>query len=178
MIVTHIRQNPRPARKAGGLGRRRRRRLRAFHHAHRQRVFGTRSETRSPGVEVFHFSWDDIPGEGHYCLLARRNEDGSPLSFTSLGTAVRNDNDLIWRNVNIIDRGGDIDDSAGGFRMTGHRNFRDTYLVLEAAPKKDSDIRTASQVAADSAPETAMELGAGDTVLGGVTFTLKVPVEK
>lgn len=98
---------------------------------------GTRNETLSPGVEVFNFTWDDLPGEGHYCLLARWNTDGSALAFMDLGTAVRNDNDLIWRNVNIVDLGGDIDDSAGDFMMAGHREFRDTFLVLEIGPKNE-----------------------------------------
>lgn len=101
---------------------------------------GTQSITLSPGVEVRHFPWNDLPGEGHYCLLARWNEDGSALSFSNIGTAVRNSNDLIWRNVNIIDLSGDIDDSAGDFQIAGHREFRETYLVLDAAPKGDSTV--------------------------------------
>jgi hypothetical protein len=101
---------------------------------------GSRSETLSPGVEVFDFTWSDLPGEGHYCLLARWNTDGSALAFTDLGSAVRNDNDLIWRNVNIVDLGGDIDDSAGDFMMTGHREFRETYLVLDSMAKNPSGL--------------------------------------
>lgn len=95
----------------------------------------TRSETLSPGVAVFDFLWSDLPGEGHYCLLARWDTDGSALAFTDIGAAVRNDNDLIWRNVNIVDLSGDIEDSAGDFMMAGHRRFRETYLVLESDPK-------------------------------------------
>jgi hypothetical protein len=224
----------------------------------------SRNETLSPGVEVAHFTWDDLPGDGHYCLLARWNEDGSVLDFTNLDTAVRNDNDLIWRNVNIIDLGGDIDDSAGDFKMTGHRKFRGTYLLLETNPKNTPKVRwpelvkvtlridpgalagdqtearnllrqandrypvpvgikdarliigpfrlspnqsikvsldfevnrdavrkagsrlanpeffdiTASQIAGVSPKNEAMARSAANIVLGGVTFTLKVPVEK
>jgi hypothetical protein len=98
---------------------------------------GTQNQTLSPGVEVFHFTWSGLPGEGHYCLLARWNEGGTPLSFTNINDAVRNDNDLIWRNVNIVDLSGDIDDSAGDFMMAGDRRFEKTFLVLDIRPKKD-----------------------------------------
>lgn len=110
---------------------------------------GSQAQTIGVGVEVFHFTWSGLPGEGHYCLLARWNEDGSALSFTSIDPAVRNDNDLIWRNVNIVDLSGDLAESTGDFLMAGHPEYSYTYLVLEAKPRNQPspDWRRLVQVA-------------------------------
>ncbi len=54
---------------------------------------------------VYKFPWSTVPKPGHYCLLAKWTDAGGDtnLTFTSLETAVRNSNDLVWKNINIID---------------------------------------------------------------------------
>ncbi|WP_238540023.1 trypsin-like serine peptidase [Corallococcus macrosporus] len=50
--------------------------------------------------------WSGLPGEGHYCLVARWESAFDPMSFlegTDIGTNVRQNNNIIWRNVNIVD---------------------------------------------------------------------------
>lgn len=87
--------------------------------------------TISSRVKVTKFDWVNPPGSGHYCLLARWNIDGTPLAFTDVGTAVRADNDLIWRNVNVIGLGGD---SESDFEMAGDRESLETYLLITTKP--------------------------------------------
>lgn len=94
--------------------------------------------TMSSGVEVDHFEWSGIPGSGHFCLLARWNIDGGALAFTDVGAAVRADNDLIWRNVNVIPMDGG--DSGADFNMGGDREEEATYLLVTTKPKSRRDL--------------------------------------
>jgi hypothetical protein len=94
--------------------------------------------TMSSGVSVEHFEWSGIPGSGHFCLLARWNIDGGALSFTDVGDAVRTDNDLIWRNVNVIPLAGG--DSSADFEMAGDREENATYLLITTTPKSRIDL--------------------------------------
>ena len=89
---------------------------------------GTQAMSIVPGTDVAQFNWSGLPGAGHYCLLARWNTDGTPLAFTNIGDAVHGDNDLIWRNVNIIDLGGG--DTKVHFNMAGARELEETYLLV------------------------------------------------
>lgn len=95
-------------------------------------LIGTQPLNMSPGTEVVNFSWSGLPGTGHYCLLARWNIDGTPLSFSNLNTAVRDDNDLVWRNVNIVGMGDG--DAYYSFRMAGVERLQETYLLITTTP--------------------------------------------
>lgn len=54
---------------------------------------------------VYKFPWTTVPKPGHYCLLAKWTDAGGDtnLTFTNLDAAVRNSNDMIWKNINVID---------------------------------------------------------------------------
>ena len=56
---------------------------------------------------IQEFPWANLPGTGHYCLLARWVPNGTPVTPYALpggiGSATYNDNDIVWRNMNIID---------------------------------------------------------------------------
>jgi hypothetical protein len=48
--------------------------------------------------------WDP-PGLGHYCLLSRIDTSEDPMTFAEvadIGTNTRNNNNIAWRNVNIV----------------------------------------------------------------------------
>jgi hypothetical protein len=48
--------------------------------------------------------WDP-PGLGHYCLLSRLDTSEDPMTFaegTDVGTNTRNNNNIAWKNVNIV----------------------------------------------------------------------------
>ena len=101
-------------------------------------LIGSQSRTIVSGVDVARFEWSALPGSGHYCLLARWNIDGVPLAFVDVGDTVRADNDLIWRNVNVI--GLDGGDTSADFEMAGDREFRETYLLITTKPKSHRKI--------------------------------------
>ncbi len=99
-------------------------------------------------VDVAQISWSG-PGAGPYSLLARWNVKGTPLEFTNLAKAVYADNDLIWRNVHIVDLGEKpesdtvfavpADEHPPGSPSPGPTNHAhianpDTYLVITTNP--------------------------------------------
>lgn len=97
-------------------------------------LIGTQARTIAAGaVDVAKFDWSGIPGSGHFCLLARWNVDGTALAFTDVAAAVRADNDLVWRNVNVIGLFGSPDTKAD-FEMAGDREFHATYLMITTKP--------------------------------------------
>ncbi len=106
-------------------------------------LIDTQARTIASGVDITKFEWSDLPGSGHYCLLARWNIDGTPLAFTNIGDAVRADNDLIWRNVNVIGLDTSPDTSAD-FEMAGDREFNETYLMITTQPMSNRKIDWAS----------------------------------
>lgn len=95
---------------------------------------GSAPLTVARGVEVTRLRWDDLPGAGHYCLLARWNTDGSPLAFTNLAQSVRASNDLIWRNLNVQDLAADSE-ADHVFEMVGQSAAWWTYLVIQTEPR-------------------------------------------
>lgn len=105
----------------------------------------TQSLNFTTGTEVFEFEWSSLPGTGHYCLMARWNNDGSPLSFSSIDSFVRNDGGTIWRNVNIEGMGSD---TAGDEPMIvrGVRGLDETWLRIVTRPNIELDIPWAEAV--------------------------------
>ena len=57
--------------------------------------------------EIVEFRWDNLPGLGHYCLLARWNSPlDDPMTNTegpNIEANVRGNNNIVWRNLNIVD---------------------------------------------------------------------------
>lgn len=61
---------------------------------------------------VVDVSWPTLPGTGHYCLLARWNSASDPMTHAEtadIGDNVRQNNNIIWRNVNIVPLSPDMD---------------------------------------------------------------------
>jgi len=58
------------------------------------------------GVTTAVIPWPDVPGPGHFCLLARWESDDDPMSFAEGPNTVLNtqrNNNLAWRNVDSVD---------------------------------------------------------------------------
>jgi hypothetical protein len=98
---------------------------------------GTVAKTVAIGVDVSHFVWSSLPGPGHFCLLVRWNTDGSPLSFSNLDGFVRGDNDVVWRNVNIVPLGGN-QETENVLVVGGDERSPATFLAIEARPLNQS----------------------------------------
>jgi hypothetical protein len=58
------------------------------------------------GVTTAVIPWPDVPGPGHFCLLARWESADDPMSFTEVSDTVLNtqrNNNIAWRNVDSVD---------------------------------------------------------------------------
>ena len=58
-------------------------------------------------TEIAEFEWTNLPSSGgHYCLVARWDSTADPMHTpegTSIGANIRENNNLIWKNITIID---------------------------------------------------------------------------
>ena len=60
----------------------------------------------TPDTTIIQVPWASLPGTGHYCLVARWESATDPMTFaetTDINYNVRQNNNIIWRNVNIVD---------------------------------------------------------------------------
>lgn len=58
------------------------------------------------GVTTAVIPWPDVPGPGHFCLLARWESADDPMSYTEGPDTVLNtqrNNNIAWRNVDSVD---------------------------------------------------------------------------
>jgi len=58
------------------------------------------------GVTTAVIPWPDVPGPGHFCLLARWESNDDPMSFPEGPNTVLNtqqNNNIAWRNVDSVD---------------------------------------------------------------------------
>lgn len=56
-------------------------------------------------TRVVEMPWSSLPGTGHYCMLVRWVSASDPMTFAEgpdINANVRNNNNLIWRNLNIV----------------------------------------------------------------------------
>lgn len=80
---------------------------------------------------VVEIPWNNVPAEGHYCLVARWNSTTDPMhatETTDIGYNTRQNNNIIWRNVNIVPLTPDMDRSMAVFEV---RNLLGKPVTLE-----------------------------------------------
>lgn len=113
-------------------------------------------------TRIAETSWTP-PDQGHYCLLARWVSAADPMATaetSNIDANTRANNNIIWRNVNVVDLGGDSEDTASllvanptGERMvvqlhlrpTGPRSFLDFGSVTAQLDDRLMDAWTAAQ---------------------------------
>lgn len=81
-------------------------------------------------TRIVEQSWNP-PGQGHYCLVARWVSTSDPMATpegSNIGVNVRNNNNLIWRNVNIVDLSSD--ESADAAFLVGNMSRDDSRSML------------------------------------------------
>ena len=57
-------------------------------------------------TKVIEVPWNNLPGTGHFCLVARWNSPTDPMATQEGGDInanVRANNNLVWRNLHIVD---------------------------------------------------------------------------
>jgi hypothetical protein len=57
-------------------------------------------------TQILEFEWDNLPATGHYCFIARWLSVDDPMvtpESAAIEANVRGNNNIIWRNVNVVD---------------------------------------------------------------------------
>lgn len=84
-------------------------------------------------TRVVEAQWSSLPGVGHYCMLARWVSAADPMTHpetASINANVRNNNNLVWRNLNIVDLvAGDELDAVLIVRNSGRATAYHSLLV-------------------------------------------------
>ena len=79
-------------------------------------------------TRIVEIPWSNLPGTGHYCLLARWVSASDPMASAEgpdINVNVRNNNNLVWRNLNIVDL---APDGSGDVSMIVMNPFRDSRV--------------------------------------------------
>lgn len=69
-------------------------------------------------TSIIEIPWNSLPGEGHYCMIARYSSTADPISVTEttdINYNTRQNNNIIWRNLNIEEMDGDEDENTEKF---------------------------------------------------------------
>lgn len=68
-------------------------------------AIGQQSLVVPAGATVVKIPWVNVPGPGHFCLLARWVSATDPMTFAEVSNTVlnaRNNNNIAWRNVDSV----------------------------------------------------------------------------
>jgi von Willebrand factor type A domain-containing protein len=68
-------------------------------------AIGQQSVTVPAGATVVKIPWVNVPGPGHFCLLARWVSATDPMTYAEVSNTVlnaKNNNNIAWRNVDTI----------------------------------------------------------------------------
>jgi hypothetical protein len=92
-------------------------------------------------TRIVEAQWDNLPGVGHYCMLARWNSASDPMNGegANIGANVRNNNNLVWRNLNIIDLAEDKDTASASFIVRNPSWSTTPYSLLIRTPPSELD---------------------------------------
>jgi Metallo-peptidase family M12 len=63
--------------------------------------------------QIVEHEWNTLPGTGHYCMIARWVSSSDPMAVpegADINLNVRNNNNIAWRNLNIVDMVMDSED--------------------------------------------------------------------
>jgi len=88
---------------------------------------------------VVEAQWNNLPGTGHFCMVARWVSGSDPMrtpETTDINANVRANNNIVWRNLNIVDL---VHDSSGDASFTVRNPGKErivTSLVIRS-PKNE-----------------------------------------
>ena len=89
---------------------------------------------------IVETQWIGLPGTGHFCLLARWNSPSDPMAFpeaANLEQNVRQNNNLVWRNLDIVDMGHDTAADETFIVRNVNREARGIYSLIVRSPKNE-----------------------------------------
>jgi hypothetical protein len=77
-------------------------------------------------TKVVEATWADPPGTGHYCMIARWESASDPMTTAEgpdINVNTRSNNNIVWRNMDIVGLGGDTFVTTFQARAVGKRGF-------------------------------------------------------
>jgi hypothetical protein len=91
------------------------------------------------GTRVVEAQWNNLPGTGHFCMVARWVSSFDPMATTEttdINANVRANNNIVWRNLNIVDL---VHDSSGdaSFIVRNPRKERMVTSLIIRSPKNE-----------------------------------------
>lgn len=84
-------------------------------------------------TRVVEAHWNTLPAAGHYCLIARWVSASDPMTnpeTVDINSNVRGNNNIVWRNLNIVDMGGDSSGDASFIVRNSDRRRAANSLVI------------------------------------------------
>lgn len=69
-------------------------------------------------TKIIEIPWNDLPGEGHFCMMARWSSVADPISTAEtddINYNTRQNNNIVWRNLNIEGMDPDADEKVETF---------------------------------------------------------------
>ena len=90
-------------------------------------------------MRIVEAQWTGLPGTGHYCIIARWNSGTDPMATaetSDINANTLNNNNIIWRNLNIVDLLPDASPDAE-FILRNVSNRRATLTLSVKSPAKD-----------------------------------------
>ena len=79
---------------------------------------------------------------GHFCLVARWVSAGDPMTTpegSDIEVNVRGNNNIVWRNMNLVDLAGAKSSSESSFEVPGMDQQHDFTLAIRPVPPRRSD---------------------------------------
>jgi hypothetical protein len=88
-------------------------------------------------TRIVEIPWTPTTG-GHVCLLARWVSPTDPMTHaegSSIGLNVRNNNNIVWRNVNVVNLGGDVLHETVQMRVRNVQRIQQAYSLVFRTPE-------------------------------------------
>ena len=92
-------------------------------------------------TQIVEQAWNSVPdpasGSTHYCMIARWVSATDPMHTaegSNIGSNVRENNNIVWRNLNVVDMSDDAD-SKVVVNFGGMKGTKTTQLVFEELTK-------------------------------------------
>lgn len=91
-------------------------------------------------TQIVEVPWNTVPGIGHYCMIARWVSAADPIGVETadINANTRQNNNIVWRNLNIVDLSADDEVDVDVLLRGPERNMPLDLVFLDQAkfPKK------------------------------------------
>lgn len=86
-------------------------------------------------TNIVEIPWNDLPGEGHYCMVARWNSTADPVGAETadIDNNTRQNNNIVWRNLNIEAMDPDADERTEAFFIQSNEGRAVSIAVRDDA---------------------------------------------